>query len=419
MNILFLTHYFPPEGNAPATRVFEMCRRWAKQGHHVTVLTGAPNVPAGVVYRGYRNRLLQRETMDGIRVVRVWTFIAPNRGVIRRSLNYASYMISAFFAGLFLPRPDILIATSPQFFCGWAGLMLARLRRLPFILEVRDLWPESISTVGAIRSKAPLRLLERMERRLYAGAQRIVTVGEGYRERLVERGVDENRIDVVCNGIDRRAMADNSQTAEVRREYGLENRFVVSYVGTIGMACGLDVVLRAAEQLRSNGRGDVRFLLVGDGATRKDLEKQARELKLDNVIFAGLQPKERIPALLSASDACLVHLKKQDLFKSVLPSKLLEAMAMARPIILGVEGHAAALLKTAAAGICIEPGSATDLVAAVATLTSHPKHAVTMGQSGRDYVFQHFDLDVLAGRYLMVIENTLAAGRTRAKAGPT
>ena len=419
MNILFLTHYFPPEGNAPATRVFEMCRRWVKQGHHVTVLTGVPNVPAGVVYHGYRNRLIQRETVEGIRVVRVWTFIAPNRGVIRRSMNYASYMVSALLAGLFLPRPDLLIATSPQFFCGWAGLMLARLRRLPFILEVRDLWPESISTVGAIRSRTPLRLLEYMERRLYAAARRIITVGEGYRERLVERGVPEDKIDVICNGVDQSAAAENGQTAEVRREYGLENCFVVSYIGTIGMACGLDVVLRAAEQLRSQGREDIRFLLVGDGATRKDLETQARDLKLDNVIFAGLQPKERIPALLSASDACLVHLRKQDLFKSVLPSKLLEAMAMARPIILGVEGHAAALLKTASAGICMEPGKASELVNAVATLTSHPGHAVAMGQSGRDYVFKHFDLDVLAGKYVMVIENALAAGRAGAKAGQT
>ena len=410
MKVLFLTHYFPPEGNAPATRVFEMCRRWAKHGHDVTVLTGAPNVPAGVVYPGYRNKLVQREVVEGIRVVRVWTFIAPNRGVIRRSLNYASYMFSAFLAGLFLSRPDVLIATSPQFFCGWAGLMLARLRRLPFILEVRDLWPESISTVGAIRSKAPLRLLEWMERRLYAGARRIVTVGDGYRERLVERGVANDKIDVVCNGVDRRATTEDWQTTAIRREYGLENTFVVSYIGTIGMACGLDVVLRAAEQLRLQGRDDVRFLLVGDGATRKGLEAQARSLNLGNVIFAGLQPKERIPALLGASNACLVHLKRQELFKSVLPSKLLEAMAMARPVILGVEGHAAALLKTATAGICIEPGNATELVAAIEMLNSDPEKAAAMGRSGRDYVLQHFDLDVLADKYLMVIENVLAAG---------
>ena len=410
MKVLFLTHYFPPEGNAPATRVFEMCRRWAKHGHDVTVLTGAPNVPAGVVYPGYRNKLVQREVVEGIRVVRVWTFIAPNRGVIRRSLNYASYMFSAFLAGLFLSRPDVLIATSPQFFCGWAGLMLARLRRLPFILEVRDLWPESISTVGAIRSKAPLRLLEWMEQRLYARARRIVTVGDGYRERLVERGVAKDKIDVVCNGVDRRAMTEDWQITAIRREYGLENTFVVSYIGTIGMACGLDVVLRAAEQLRLQGRDDVRFLLVGDGATRKGLEAQAKSLNLGNVIFAGLQPKERIPALLGASNACLVHLKRQELFKSVLPSKLLEAMAMARPVILGVEGHAAALLKTATAGICIEPGNATELVAAIEMLNSDPEKAAAMGRSGRDYVLQQFDLDVLADKYLMVIENVLAAG---------
>ena len=407
MNILYLSHYFPPEGNAPATRVFEMCRRWVKRGHQVTVLTGVPNVPAGVVYPGYRNRRIQREVLEGINVVRVWTFIAPNRGIVRRSLNYISYMASAFLAGLFLPKPDVLIATSPQFFCGWAGLMLSRKLRAPFIAEIRDLWPESISTVGAVRSQAPLKLLERMERRLYAEARRIVTVGDGYRERLIERGVPPETIDVVCNGVDRQAAADQAQGAEARRSLGLENRFVVSYIGTIGMACGLDVVLRAAAQLQTQGRDDVRFLLVGDGATRRELEQQARAMHLDQVIFTGLQPKSRIPALLAASDACLVHLKKQELFTSVLPSKLLEAMAMAKPVILGVEGHAAKLLKSAGGGICITPGDAGELLDATTLLAADRDGATAMGRAGRDHVLAHFDLDVLADKYLMVIEKAL------------
>jgi len=407
VNILYLTHYFPPEGNAPATRVFEMCRRWVKRGHQVTVLTGVPNVPSGVVYPGYRNRRIQREVVEGIDVVRVWTFIAPNRGVVRRSLNYISFMVSAFFAGLYVPKPDVLIATSPQFFCGWAGLMLSRKLRVPFIAEIRDLWPESISTVGAVRTQAPIKLLERMERSLYAGARRIVTVGEGYRERLIERGVPPEKIDVVCNGIDRQASADTAEAAEVRRSLGLEDRFVVSYIGTIGMACGLDVVLRAAAQLQAQGRDDIRFLLVGDGATRRELEQQARAMRLDQVIFTGLQPKIRIPALLAASDACLVHLKKQELFKSVLPSKLLEAMAMAKPVILGVEGHAARLLESAGGGICITPGDAGGLLDAATRLAADRNGAAAMGRAGRDHVLAHFDLDVLADEYLMVIEKIL------------
>lgn len=339
--------------------------------------------------------------------MRVWTFIAPNRGVVRRSLNYISFMVSAFFAGLYVPKPDVLIATSPQFFCGWAGLMLSRKLRVPFIAEIRDLWPESISTVGAVRTQAPIKLLERMERSLYAGARRIVTVGEGYRERLIERGVPPEKIDVVCNGIDRQASADTAEAAEVRRSLGLEDRFVVSYIGTIGMACGLDVVLRAAAQLQAQGRDDIRFLLVGDGATRRELEQQARAMRLDQVIFTGLQPKIRIPALLAASDACLVHLKKQELFKSVLPSKLLEAMAMAKPVILGVEGHAARLLESAGGGICITPGDAGGLLDAATRLAADRNGAAAMGRAGRDHVLAHFDLDVLADEYLMVIEKIL------------
>jgi len=186
MNILFFTHYFPPEGNAPATRVYELCRRWVKAGHTVTVITGVPNVPNGVVYDGYRNRLRQEENVAGIRVIRVWTYLAPNKGKGRRIVNYLSYMFSAILCGMFVKRPDVIIATSPQFFCGWAGAVVSRLRRLPFILEVRDIWPESIEAVGAMSNRSLLRFLERLELRLYAAADHIVTVGEGYKQKLME-----------------------------------------------------------------------------------------------------------------------------------------------------------------------------------------------------------------------------------------
>ena len=202
LRILFLSHYFHPEGNAPATRVTEMTRRWAAQGHDVTVITGVPNVPDGVVYPGYRNRWLQRETHAGVEVVRVWTYLAPNKGTARRILNYVSFMLTAALAGLFVRRPDVVIATSPQFFCGWAGVIVTALRRLPFVLEIRDLWPESIEAVGAMRNRRLLRFLEWLEQRMYAAASRIVTVGDGYRAKLIERGVDPERIDVIPNGVD-------------------------------------------------------------------------------------------------------------------------------------------------------------------------------------------------------------------------
>ena len=345
MRVLFLTHYFPPEGNAPAARVHEIAKRWVAAGHQVTVVTCAPNVPNGVVYDGYRNRLRQVEEIDGIRVVRVWTYIAPNRGTVRRIANYLSYLVSATWFGLFESRPDVAIATSPQFFCGWAGVIVSKLRRLPFILEIRDIWPESIVAVGADLGPPIIRLLEWLEMRMYAAADRIVTVGDGYRNRLIEKGVPAGKIDIVTNGVDRELFAPRLSDTGLRKQYGVERHFVCSYIGTIGMACGLDVVLRAAQKLKERGDQRIHFLLVGDGAVRAELEEQVEIQHLDNVTFTGRQPKEDVPRFLAASDACLVHLRNTDLFKTVLPSKIFEACAMKRPIVLGVGGNAAARFK--------------------------------------------------------------------------
>lgn len=404
MKILFFTHYFPPEGNAPATRVFQMGRRWAKAGHGVRVITCAPNVPAGKVYAGYRNRLVQHETVDGVAVTRVWTFLAPNKGAVRRILNYLSYLVSASLAGLFTEKPDIVVATSPQFFCGWAGAVMSRLRRLPFILEIRDIWPESIVAVNAMRPGLAIRFLGWLEKKLYACARLIVTVGDGYRARLIERGVAASKIAVVTNGVDRDAFAPQDPDEAVRARFGTAGRFVCAYVGTIGMACGLEVVLRAAARLKSRGREDIAFLLVGDGAVREELQARAAAQGLDNVIFAGLQPKAVIPSILAAANACLVHLRKQDLFRTVLPSKLFEAAAMARPVVLGVEGSAAELLKRMDGGICIEPENDEQLAAAVVKLADDTGLARRLGEAAHRYVDQHFNLDTLAADYLSLLQ---------------
>jgi len=409
MRILFLTHYFPPESNAPAIRVHEMARRWVQAGHEVTVITGVPNVPSGIIYDGYRNRLRQEETIDGVRTIRVWTYVAPNRGRVRRVLNYLSYMVSATLAALAVPKPDVLIATTPQFFCGWAGAVAARLRRVRFILEVRDLWPESIAAVGAIRSGTALRLLERLERRLYAAADHIVTVGDGYRDRLLEKGVAGERISVIPNGVDSDVFFPRDRDDAIRTRYGLGNAFVCAYIGTIGMACGLDIVLRAAEILQRQARADIRFLLVGDGAVRAELESDARARQLKNVIFAGRHPRGEIPRFYAASDACLVHLRKCDAFKAVQPSKVFESAAMACPIILGVEGRSAEWMRESGAGLCIPPGDENALLSALDRLRASPGDAAEAGRRGREFVLAHYDLDILARAYMDVVQQVEVA----------
>jgi colanic acid biosynthesis glycosyl transferase WcaI len=411
MRILFLSHYFFPEGNAPATRVYEMSRRWVRMGHEVTVVTCAPSVPRGVVYAGYANRPYQREVVEGIDVRRVWTYLAANEGSGRRIANYLSFLLTATVAALATPRPDVLIATSPQFFCGWAGVLASGLRRVPFVLEIRDLWPESIVAVGAMRPSRWIRVLEALERRMYAAATRIVTVGEGYRRKLAERGVAAQGVEIVPNGVDLGLFRAGVDASRVRGEFGLGDAFVCAYVGTIGMGCGLDVALRAGLLLRERGRDDVRLLLVGDGAIRERLEREVREAGLSNVVFTGRLDKARMPEVLAASDACLVHLAKRELFTTVLPSKIFEAAAMSRPIVIGVEGFAAELVASAGAGLCIEPENERELVDAVLRLADDRALAARLGEAGRSEIAARYDYDGLAARYAELLGKLAVEGR--------
>ncbi len=300
MHILFLSHYFPPEVNAPASRTFDHCRRWVAAGHEVTLITCTPNCPSGVVFEGYRNAWLQRETVDGIRVLRVWTYLSPNKGFLKRITNYVSYLVAATLCAMTVRRIDVIVATTPQFFCGWAGVLCGWLLRRPLVLEVRDIWPESIVTVGAIKSHRMRRLLEWLEIKMYAGARRIVTVGDGYRTRLLDRGVPEEKIAVIPNGVDTRQFVPRPHFSPLSMAAGDDRKFVCSYIGTVGMAHGLDVVLRAAEKLRNWGRTNVEFRIVGDGADRQELEREARSRRLDNVVFTGLVPKSRMPEVIAA-----------------------------------------------------------------------------------------------------------------------
>lgn len=407
MKILFLTHYFPPEVNAPATRTFEHCVRWAQAGHDVTVLTCVPNCPTGIPYAGYRNRLRpQIEYIDGVRVVRVWTYLAANSGMVRRIANYLSYMLSALLAAVRLPRPDVVVATSPQFFCGWAGMLVSRLKRAPFVLEIRDIWPESIAAVGAIRNRWILKFLERLERWMYLSADRIVTVGKGYRDNILQKVNLPEAISVITNGVDLEFFKPREPEEGFLKEWGLQGKFVCSYVGTLGMAHGLEVVVAAARILQEEGRRDICFLLVGDGASRKRLEAKADAAGVrDMVIFTGRQPKERMPGILASSDACLIHLRHCQIFGTVLPSKIFETMAMGRPIIMGVRGEARDLVLEAGAGLDMEPDSAESLVAAVKRLADYPDHTAQRAGAAREFVARHYNRDSLARTYLRLLHD--------------
>jgi colanic acid biosynthesis glycosyl transferase WcaI len=410
MKILYISQYFPPEMGAPAARAVELSRHWAAAGHEVTVLTGFPNHPTGVVPADYREkfrRLVVCEQVDGIQVVRSWLLPFPNRRAYERMLNYSSFCISAASTGLFLARPDVVIATSPQLLVGLSGWWLARWKRVPFVFEVRDLWPESLAAVGMGDDGSLLhRSLAKIAGFLYSRSDRVVVVTPAFEDYLVEHWhVSREKIVVIENGVETQVFAPDTGTA-LRTELGLQGKFVVSYIGTMGMAHGLDTIIEAAEQLQLSN-SEISFLVVGEGAEKERIVELARQRGLSNLRFVDQQPREKIPAYICASDACLVLLKKADLFKTVIPSKMLEFMSCARPVILGVEGQAQIILEEARGGMMIEPENSEALANAIRYLAATPEIAQRLGKNGREYIVRNFSRRQTAEKYIRTLEGLL------------
>ena len=411
MRILYVSQYFPPEMGAPAARVSELSRYWAEAGHQVTVLTGFPNHPDGVIrpeYRRHFRKLIFRENMGGVGVVRSWLLPFPNRQPLERILNYSSFCASAAIAGSLLDRPDVVIATSPQLLVGLSGWWIAKLKRVPFVLEVRDLWPESLTAVGIGDSRSSLhRALSSIAAFLYRKADRIVVVSPAFQQRLEKDWlVSKSKISTVQNGVETELFCPQKNSGGLRASLGLEGKFVVSYIGTLGLAHGLTTIIEAAEILRYRAP-DVVFLVVGEGADRQRILRLADEKKLTNIYFQPQQPRERVPAYISASDACLVLLKKSDVFETVIPTKMLEFMSCARPVILGVNGQARAILEGCRGGVYVEPESASELCAAIEQLRREPLRQDFMGRSGHEYIVQNLSRKRTALDYISVLKNVL------------
>ncbi len=411
MHILFLTDNFPPEVNAPAARTHEHCREWARAGHEVTVVTCAPNFPAGRVFDGYRNRLVQWETTDGIRVVRVWTYVAPNEGLVRRTLDYASYMVGAVLAAPLAGNVDVVVATSPQFFAACAGCLVARMLGTPFVLELRDLWPESIRAVGAMGDGPALRVLERLELFLYRKAAAVVCVTQSFRDNLVTRGIDGGKISVVTNGVDLDRFRPVAKDRRLAAELGLAGSFVAGYVGTHGMAHGLETLIEAAAGLRLRGDADdIRLVLIGDGAAKTALVERAKGLGLDTVGFVDPVPREAVARYWSLLDAGIIHLKRDALFRTVIPSKLFECMAMGIPVLLGVEGESAGIVEAEGAGLTFEPESPRALGEGLVRLARDEELRKRLGENGRTAA-RKYDRSALAADMLAILNDVVAEPR--------
>jgi glycosyltransferase involved in cell wall biosynthesis len=404
---------------APAARVSELAQRWAQSGHDVTVLTGFPNHPNGIIRPEYREsfrRMIFRERVRDVNVVRSWLLPLPNRRPLERMLNYSSFLVSAAITGSFLGAPDAVIASSPQLLVGLAGWWISRLKHVPFIFEVRDLWPESLVAVGVSNAKSVLnRSLARIAAFLYQRADHIVVVTPAFREFLISRWqIPAEKISVVPNGVETKIFAPQFADHNLRKKLGGEGKFVASFIGTMGLAHGLNTLIAAAERFQKT-EPDVLFMLVGEGADRERITATAQAKGLSNIRFVPQQLRERVPDYIAASDACLVLLKKSEVFETVIPTKMLEFMSCAKPVILGVGGQAREMIESSRAGVCIEPENVDQLCDAILRLQKEDWLRESLGRNGREYIIRNLSRERTADEYLQVL-NVIIPGRRESEA---
>ena len=417
MKILYVSQYFPPEMGAPAARAAELSKHWARAGHEVTVLTGFPNHPTGVVPENWRprfRRMHYTEIVDGVRVIRTWLWPLPNRKAHERIRNYASFCASAAISGLALPKPDVLIATSPQLLCALAGWWIAQWKRVPFVFEVRDLWPESLAAVRVGGEGSTLyRVLGAIAGFLYRRAQLIAVVSPAFKEHLILHwGVPAEKIAVVENGVETEMFRPDPNASNLRNTLQLNERFVVCYIGTMGNAHGLETLIAAAEQLAQK-MPDAMLLLIGEGAEKQKIVELAGERGLTNVRFLDQQPREEIPTYISAADVCVVMLRNTDLFKTVIPTKLLEYLSCERPVIIAVDGEARRIVEDASAGIFVEPEDGHALADAIMALSKAPERRLQMGINGRKHIICHFSREKKSSEFIKFLDPLVRERQSR------
>lgn len=403
MNILFFTDNFPPESNAPANRTYEHALEWINKGANVTVITCVPNFPKGIVYKGYKNKLYQKENMDGITVIRVWSYMSMNKGVLLRTLDYISYGLMAFFVSLFI-KTDIIIATTPQFFTAFFGYFASFFKRKPWIIEVRDLWPESIKAVDAIKHEKVINFLEKIELFLYRKANRIIVVTDAFKDNISQRGISRAKIDVIKNGVVLHQYPVKPKSTVLLQKLGLEQKFIVGYLGTHGMAHKLSFILDCAKEVIDP---NIHFIFVGNGAMKEKLLLQKEALQLTNVSMLDSVPKAAVKEYISIFDVALVPLRKNETFKTVIPSKIFENAAMGKPILLGLEGECKQIIQEHEAGLCFEPENKTDFLRQLYDFKNDPSK-YNLHRNGALKMAKIFDRQAFALRMLDIVKSVFA-----------
>lgn len=360
-------------------------------GHEVHVLTTFPSYPSGVVPEEWRGKLYWSGEDNGIHVHRIWSYPAPNTSVVRRIISSLSFALFASLAALWMPSTDVLLVESHPMFNGVAALFISFMKRAPYAFNVSDLWPDSAVQMGVLRNRALIWVLKKMEHCFYRHAAVVLAMTAGIREKIVAEGIDSSRVVLFRNSVDADFFCTGIEPNGLRKHLGVAgDAYVALYAGNIGLAQGLDSLLEAARLFEHEGIGKVHFVFAGDGADRARLMQLAKDMQLSNVVFAPPLPKKTMPALLNTADCVVVPLRDLELFRGALPTKMFEAMACGKPVVLAIPGEAEDLIKEAGAGLCVRPGDSKGIHDAILRLINDTEAAKHMGVRGRTYVKSHF-----------------------------
>ena len=388
MHILLIHQAFVTPNQPGGTRHFEFLRYMVKKGHRATVVTSNLSYLTGKS-TGFSRRLFKEENKEGIRIIRVYTIPTLHRSFVWRVVSFIGFMLLAIIATFRVKRVDLVMGTSPPIFQAVSALLASLRHRTPFLLEVRDLWPEFAIDMGVLTNRILILLSRWLEKALYRFSDMILVNSPAYRQYLLDYGVLPKKVSFIPNGVNTNLFDPSLNGENFKRKFHLDGKFAVTYSGALGLANDLETLLRAAKYL--SNRNDVHFLLIGDGKERNRLEKISHEMKLRNVTFIGTRSKEEIPEILCGSDACLAILKNITMFKTTYPNKVFDYMAAGRPTILAIDGVIRKVIEDSNGGIFVPPGDPKRLAESVEYMADHKKEAESMGKSARDYVSKNFN----------------------------
>ena len=372
------------------TRHYELGRRLVAGGQRFTVVASDVSYHTGKRVVPH-TRLVTECNEDGIRILRAYTYSALHKSYFSRVISFLSFMATSIVAGARAGRPDVVMGTTPPIFQAVSAWILSAIRKRPFLLEVRDLWPEFAIDIGLLRNPLLIRIARSLEEFLYNRADHLLVNSPAYREYLIQKGIDRRKITFIPNGVDPTTFDPEWKADDFRKKFGLEGKFVATYAGAIGMANDIDVLLKAAAALAP--REDIHILLVGEGKERKRLEAESKALGLTNVTFAGSFPKSAMKEVLAASDACIAILRNISMFTTTYPNKVFDYMAAGKPTILAIDGVIREVIEAAHGGVFVQPGDPAAMAATIQQFAEDPEQTQEMGRRARAYVVQHFNRD--------------------------